>query len=111
MAAKGGSSGGNKNTVMGAVLGVLVLAIAGVWWMNSGGDEEEPVQETPVVETAAPEAGAPKAAGRAPDRDVQRERAAEEPAPTRQPSDDGERAPTRGRNQPAPEKLNTAPPA
>lgn len=110
MAAKGGSSGGNKNTVMGAVLGVLVLAIAGVWWMNSGGDEEEPVQDTPVVETAAPEPEAPKAAGRAPERDVQRERAAEDPAPTRQEEAE-ERAPTRGRNQPAPEKLNTAPPA
>ncbi|MCG3131682.1 MAG: hypothetical protein FLDDKLPJ_02487 [Phycisphaerae bacterium] len=109
MAAKGGSSGGNKNTVMGAVLGVLVLAIAGIWWMNSG-EDEEPVQETPVVETAAPEPEPAKPAGRAPDREAQRERSPDEPAPTRQEEGE-ERAPTRGRNQPAPEKLNTAPPA
>lgn len=110
MATKSSASGDNKNVVMGAVLGALVLALGAYWFWPSG--EESP--PAPVVTPAAapapeePKAKAPK--GRAPDAEGEREQPKEDAAPA--PAEkEPEKAPRSRPDTKAPEKINTSPPA
>lgn len=110
MATKASASGGNKNVVMGAVLGAVVLALGAYWFWPSGEDSTPPpvVNPAPAETPEETKAKAPK--GRAPDAEPDREQPKEDAAPA--PAEkEPEKAPRTRPDTKAPEKINTSPPA